>query len=148
MNNKTEATVNTIMNTLKAQIGNDGMVDVGSGAEAMFNTTRKRMNIALALLVSEGYSHFPIWVDKVGEPGEKSVIDVLAYKGATGEEVFKNRSEIQPVKWEGDPKATSETVARRLAALMKQFGRTDVEIAEKLGISESKVTVLLSEETA
>lgn len=126
--NKTEATVNTIMNTLKAQIGNDGMVDVGSGAEAMFNATRKRMNIALALLVSEGYSHFPIWVDKVGEPGEKSVIDVLAYKGATGEEVFKNRSEIQPVKWNGNPKATPELVTKRLIQLRETLGDRSFKI--------------------
>lgn len=143
-----EATVNTIMDTLKAQIGDNGLVDVGTGAEQVFNTTRKRMNIALALLVSEGYSHFPIWFPMVGEPEKTNVINVLAYKGATGEDVFKNRSEIQPIKWNGDPKATPKTVAKRLAKLMKQFGRNNAEIAEKLGISESSVLTLLKEETA
>lgn len=107
-----EATVNTIMDTLKAQIGDNGLVDVGTGAEQMFNTTRKRMNIALALLVSEGYSHFPIWIQMVGDPEKTTVIDVLAFKGATAEDVFKNRSEIQPAKWEKENKATPEVVKK------------------------------------
>lgn len=141
-----EATVNTIMNTLKAQIGDNGLVDVGTGAEQVFNTTRKRTNIAIALLVGEGYSHFPLWVDAVGgKEGEKNVIDVLAYKGATAEDVFKNRSEIQPAKWEKENKATPEVVKRRLAKLMFSLGRSIEDIAEVLGLSESHVEALIGE---
>ena len=90
-------TTRTIIETFKAQIGENGYLDIGKGTEAILKTNREVLNKAISDLVKEGYVRIPVFVNRIDNPKKKTYIDVLAHKGATAEEVFKNKFDIKAV---------------------------------------------------
>jgi transposase-like protein len=80
---------------LKQQVDENGMIDVGVGAERYLGVSREKLNEALYILELEGYNHFGGGVPQVTNKGKQTNIQVLCppdtpYKEVTRTWVDKN----------------------------------------------------------
>lgn len=77
---KTRNTANALADTLKQQ---GKPLDVGKGSELYLGVTRTKMDTALQLLKTEGYSVASVDVDQLQSPGHKTHMMVLCPPGMT-----------------------------------------------------------------
>lgn len=85
-----------LLGKLKKEVDDKRFVDVGKGAEKIFNVSRVKLQNALAILKEAGYSVLAIQVEQK-DTANKKTVKVLAAPGTTYKEVFDNKDKIQPV---------------------------------------------------
>lgn len=74
---------------LKQQVDENGMIDVGVGAERYLGVSREKLNEALYILELEGYNHFGGGVPQVTNKGKQTNIQVLCPPGTPYKEITK-----------------------------------------------------------
>lgn len=74
---------------LKQQVDENGMIDVGIGAERYLGVSREKLNEALYILELEGYNHFGGGVPQVTNKGKQTNIQVLCPPGTPYKEVTR-----------------------------------------------------------
>jgi hypothetical protein len=80
--------------SLKSQVDNYGMLDVGKGVENYMGVTSTRLNTALRALQKEGYVVHPVNTRQVAT-GKDTRTKVLAKPGVTQKEVWENQDKIR-----------------------------------------------------
>ena len=113
-------------NMLRDQVDRKGMVDVGIGVEHHIGVSREKLNTALAVLKSEGYSLENVQVDQVGT-GNKTLIKVLAKPGTTYKDIVSDKSQIQSIT------EFSEDGGRSMLGLQKPLSIDSSRIAVRYG---------------
>ena len=92
LNADSEARMNlarTTANKLKQQVDENGMIDVGVGAERYLGVSREKMNEALYILELEGYNCFGGGVPQVTNKGKQTNLQVLCPPGTPYKEITK-----------------------------------------------------------
>lgn len=147
MNN---TTINSIMESLREQIGTTNYVDVDNGVEKYFNCSKEEFKEAIDKLKDDGYYRGTVWFDTVGEPNKKTTILVMGPTGASYEEAFKHRFDIHlPYGLENQEITLDESIKRRREHLeytrkmtmrrLKSKGLTAHEIAERAELPYEEV---------
>lgn len=91
----------TVAETLKRQVDEKSLVDVGTGVEASMGITRNKLDTALHFLEEQGYVVHPFKSAQLGT-GEKTTFKVLAPPGTTQKEVFLRRNEVRQIDEHSD----------------------------------------------
>jgi predicted transcriptional regulator len=88
--------IQEVANTLKKEVDEKPLIDVGKGVENRMNITRTRLDTALAALKEEGYNVHPISDPQAATKNYTKRI-VLTQPGISKKEAFLRREEIQQV---------------------------------------------------
>lgn len=75
---------------IQSQIDKYGPIDVGVGTEHDIGVTRTKMEVAIEMLVDQGYEKHNIKVEQATNPGKFTTIEVLCPPGTTWGKVFNN----------------------------------------------------------
>ena len=67
--------------SLREQVDNRGMIDVGTGSELEIGVSKERMNQALYILQMEGYKVYGGGVPQATNPGKQTNLKVLCPPG-------------------------------------------------------------------
>lgn len=81
----------------KERIGENGIIDVGTGVENHLGIAPSKKAVAIAMLEEEGYKRYYVPVEQLGT-GKKTTTMVLAAPGTKFPDVMARKSEIMPVK--------------------------------------------------
>lgn len=112
----------------KERIGENGIIDVGTGVENHLGISPSKKAVAIAMLEEEGYKRWWVRQEQLGT-GNQTTIMVLAAPGVTFPEVIKRKSEILPVK-----------------AYSEDSGRTFRKVEDPQAIDINRVSVRWGEE--
>lgn len=107
----------------KERIGENGIIDVGTGVENHLGIAPSKKAVAIAMLEEEGYKRYWVPQEQLGT-GKTTTVMVLAAPGTTFPDVMARKSEIMPVK-----------------AYSEDGGRTFVKIKPPQSIDPSRVEV-------
>ena len=100
LNEKSEARMNQaqfIADTIKKEIRDKGMIDVGTGVERELGISREKLNQALYLLELEGYPVYGGGVPQVTNPGKQTNIKVICPPGTEHKDIY-NFEDIHSLK--------------------------------------------------
>lgn len=115
------------IDTLKAQVEEKSYLDVSAGTEAAMGVTLGQKEKAVRALMNEGYERHLVKVSQLGT-NERTDTLVLAKPGATFDEVYENRFDIQPFSGSvEDNKVTPNGWVKPLAIDPKRVGVKFVE---------------------
>ena len=81
----------------KERIGENGIIDVGTGVENHLGIAPSKKAVAIAMLEEEGYKRYYVPVEQLGT-GKTTTTMVLAAPGTKFPDVMARKSEIMPVK--------------------------------------------------
>ena len=81
----------------KERIGENGIIDVGTGVENHLGIAPSKKAVAIAMLEEEGYKRYYVPVEQLGT-GKKTTTMVLTAPGTKFPDVMARKSEIMPVK--------------------------------------------------
>lgn len=82
---------------LKKEIGSNGIVDIGAGAEHLLGIGRSKLEAAVSLLEEEGYLRSWVKLPQLGTSHE-TTYKVLAAPGVGHKDVYARRGEIKQVQ--------------------------------------------------
>ena len=123
----------------KERIGENGIIDVGTGVENHLGIAPSKKAVAIAMLEEEGYKRFYVPVEQLGT-GKTTTTMVLAAPGTTFPDVMARKSEIMPVKaYSEDSGRTFRKVEPPQSIDIKRVG---VRWAEEGGASKDGVIEL------
>lgn len=83
----------TTASMLKAAIGKDNYIDIGTGIEAHLGVSANKLSTSVKALQNEGYELINIQVDQLGTD-KKTTVKVLAPPGTTYKDVVTNKNKI------------------------------------------------------
>lgn len=95
-----EAKMNAAMNTaefLKKRVEEDGMIDIGAGAEKYLGITEPKLKEAMRILEADGYPIHGVGVPQVTNDNKQTNVTVLCPPGTTQADVYQNRDKIKSV---------------------------------------------------
>ena len=94
--------VTTTMDILKKDLdSSDGYLDVTKGSELYLGVTESRLTDALYGLQQQGYAVHNIKIEQMGT-GNQTTVRVLAPKGTTPGDIYRNKKDIRPVQDVGE----------------------------------------------
>lgn len=100
LNENTAASKNrakTTAETLKKEIEEKGMLDVGAGVEKELGITQNTLKEALFILETEGYNVYGVGIPQVTNPGKQTNTPVLCKPDTEYKDVYQNLGSIQSV---------------------------------------------------
>lgn len=83
--------------TLKKELNEKGMLDVGAGVEKQLNISRNKLDEALDILKEEGYNVYPVGIPQVNQVKKQSNTRILTNPETTHKYVYDNMGEINNV---------------------------------------------------
>ena len=83
--------------TLKKELNEKGMLDVGAGVEKQLNISRNKLDEALDILKEEGYNVYPVGIPQVNQVKKQSNTRILTNPDTTHKYVYDNMGEINNV---------------------------------------------------
>lgn len=93
--NKKQSDINLLSDALAKELETKEYVQVGSGVELYYNTTRTKLDNALYNLEQQGYLLTDVQVEQQGMNGQKTTVKVLGKPGTTYVDVKNNLSKIE-----------------------------------------------------
>lgn len=91
------AIINGTAEVLKKEIGKNGILDIGAGAEHLLGVGRSKLDAAISLLEEEGYIRSWVKIPQLGTNHE-TTYKVLAAPGMDHKQVYARRGEIKQVQ--------------------------------------------------
>ena len=82
-----------VANLLREEVDEKGYIDVGVGVERYLDVSRTNLDVALAMLKSDGYVVENVQTDQLGT-GNKTLVKVLAPEGTTYRDIVMNKDAI------------------------------------------------------
>ena len=141
LNEKSEARMNQaqfIAETIKKEINEKGMIDVGTGVERELGISREKLNQALYLLELEGYPIYGGGVPQVTNPGKQTNLKVICPPGTEHKEIF-NYENVHSLK-EYITRDGGETLEKKFHyPESMDVNRMKVRYAEEGGIEKDGV---------
>lgn len=123
----------------KERIGENGIIDVGTGVENHLGIAPSKKAVAIAMLEEEGYKRYYVPVEQLGT-GKTTTTMVLTAPGTKFPDVMARKSEIMPVKaYSEDSGRTFRKVEPPQSIDLKRVG---VRWAEDGGASKDGVIEL------
>lgn len=86
----------TTANMLRDQVGEKGLIDIGSGVETHLGISSTKLNTAVAMLEEEGYVVHKVQVEQLGT-GLKTTVKVLAPEGTTYRDIVSAPDKIKTI---------------------------------------------------
>lgn len=86
--------LSTIRDLMRDEVDTGDFIQVGVGVERHLGVSRTKMDIALAMLESEGYTVTNVQVDQLGT-GNKTIVKVLAPKDTQYKDIVTNMDKIR-----------------------------------------------------
>lgn len=83
--------------TLKKELSEKKMIDVGAGVERELGVSKEKLNEALYILEAEGYNVYGIGIPQVTNPSKQTITKVLCNPDISYGEAYKNMGEIKSV---------------------------------------------------
>lgn len=119
--------------SLKRQIEEKGLIQIGSGVEHHMNISANKLDNAVSVLKEQGYRVGYVKVDQLGT-GHETSVKILIPPGMTNKEVYQNRDKIQlPFEYTQDG---GKTFHGPLPPLNIDSKRIAVKYADKGGADE------------
>lgn len=130
--NQKKDIVNKARESLKEQVDNLGMIDVGKGVELHINggISSDKFKAALAGLEDEGYVIHTINVPQLSGTDQYTTMKVLAPPGTDPKDIFKNRDSIQTI------------ATRQSNEKLKNYN----EILPPVSVNSKRISVVYSED--
>jgi hypothetical protein len=88
--------ISSTADSLRSQVDQHGMIDVGKGVENYMGVSQTRLNTAIRALQKEGYELHPVNIPQVAT-GKDTRMKVLAKPGTTQRDVFLNQDKIHQI---------------------------------------------------
>ena len=100
LNERTEARKNAAQataETLRKEIAEKGMIDVGAGVERELGVSENVLKEAIYILEREGYNKYGVGIPQVNNPGKQTNTPVLTAENVEYRHVYENMGDIKSV---------------------------------------------------
>lgn len=98
---KAQEIIDNVVNMLRREVDEQGMLDVGVGVEYHVGVSETRLKTAIAMLKDEGYTVNTVQVDQLGT-NQKTSVKVLAKPGVTYRDIVSDTSQIGSISKHSD----------------------------------------------
>lgn len=96
------SSVVNVMDAIRKEIGEGGVVQVGKGTEARMNINKTKLDAAVINLQDEGYVLYSDIRAKMGGSGDYTTLKVLAAPGVTKRDIYENPDAIKIMNYRSE----------------------------------------------
>lgn len=107
-----QASVIHVMDAIRDQIGENGVVQVGKGTEARMNINKTKLDAAVINLQDEGYTLYSDIRAKMGGSGSYTTLKVLAAPGVTKRDIYENPDMIKIMNYRSEEGNASDPLRK------------------------------------